>query len=132
MDTAAEKFVDEVVADAEQPLVVFALEWCEFCWSVRKFLQSVDVEYRTVDLDSVAFQENNLGRNIREVLAARTSFKTIPQIFIGGEFIGGCTDFFDAWKDGSLQQKLAANGISFAADKDLDPYKFLPGWLHPR
>jgi cysteine synthase A len=132
MDTAAEKFVDEAVADAEQPLVIFALEWCEFCWSVRKFLQRADIEYRTVDLDSVAFQENNLGRNIREVLLERTSFKTIPQIFIAGEFIGGCTDFFAAWKDGSLQQKLAAKGISFTADKDLEPYKFLPEWLHPR
>jgi cysteine synthase A len=127
-----EDFVAEVLADAQQPVVIFALEWCEFCWSVRKLFKKLDIPYRSVDLDSVEFQEGARGQKIRAVLAEQTSMKTIPQIFIGGEFVGGCTDMFDSWKAGDIQKLLAKCDVSYASDIDVDPYGFLPEWLHPR
>jgi cysteine synthase A len=127
-----EDFVADVIADTQQPVVIFALEWCEFCWSVRKLFKKLDIPCRSVDLDSVEFQEGARGQKIRAVLAERTSMKTIPQIFIGGEFVGGCTDMFDGWKAGDIQKLLASNGVSYAADIEVDPYSFLPEWLHPR
>jgi cysteine synthase len=129
---AAAAFVDEVTSDREQPVVMFALEWCEFCWSVRRMLADYEIAYRSVDLDSVAYQENDWGGQIRAALAAKTTWKTIPQIFVGGEFVGGCTDAFDAWKAGRLQQLLDKHGVSYSAQASADPYSFLPGWLHPR
>ena len=128
----AEDFVADVIADTQQPVVIFALEWCEFCWSVRKLFKKLDIPYRSVDLDSVEFQEGARGQKIRAVLAEKTSIKTIPQIFIGGEFVGGCTDMFDGWKAGDIQKLLASNGVSYASDIEVDPYSFLPEWLHPR
>jgi cysteine synthase A len=132
MDPKAAQFVDEVIADPQQPVVIFALEWCEFCWSVRKLFKKLDIPYRSVDLDSVEFQEDQLGQKIRAVLLEKTTFKTIPQIFIGGEFVGGCTDLFDAWQDGSAQALLAKSNVAYAGDLTVDPYGFLPDWLHPR
>jgi cysteine synthase A len=132
MDQETADFVDEVIRDSEQPVVVFALEWCEFCWSVRNFFAKVKVPYRAIDLDSVPYQKGQLGQRIRAELSKRTSITTIPQIFIGGEFVGGCTDVFDAWKTGRIQQLLAANDIEYSAEVDADPYSFLPGWLHRR
>jgi cysteine synthase A len=129
---AAAAFVDEVTQDATQPVVMFALEWCEFCWSVRRMFAAFDVPYRSVDLDSVEYQQDDWGGKIRAALTARTDVKTIPQIFVGGEFVGGATDAFEAWKAGRLQALLAAAGVSAKADADTDPYSFLPGWLHPR
>ena len=32
----AAAFVAETTSDESQPVVMFALEWCEFCWSVRR------------------------------------------------------------------------------------------------
>lgn len=128
----AEDFVADVIADTQQPVVIFALEWCEFCWSVRKLFKKLDISYRSVDLDSVEFQEGARGQKIRAVLAEKTSMKTIPQIFIGGECVGGCTDIFDGWKAGDIQKLLATNGVSYASDIEVDPYSFLPEWLHPR
>jgi cysteine synthase A len=125
-------FVDSVIANDDDPVVMFALEWCEFCWSVRKLFAKLDIPYRTVDLDSVAYQQDARGRRIRDELEKRTGMKTIPQIFIGGEFVGGCTDVFDAWKDGRIQTLLASNRVDFARDAKVDPYTFLPDWLHPR
>ena len=80
---------------------MFALEWCEFCWSVCKVLDEYEIPYHSVDLDSVEYQQNNRGANMRTALRNKTSWNTFPQIFIQGEFLGGCTDLFDGCKAGS-------------------------------
>jgi cysteine synthase A len=128
----AEEFVARVVGDRAQPVVMFALEWCEFCWAVRKMLARHAIAYRSVDLDSVEYQKDDRGGKIRAALTARTSMTTIPQIFVGGEFVGGCTDVFDAYKAGRLQALLDKHGASYDRSLRVDPYSFLPSWLHPR
>ena len=125
-------FVARVLADSEQPLVLFALEWCEFCWSLRKLFAKCAMPYRSVDLDSTAYQRDNRGGQIRAVLRTRTGSKTIPQVFVGGEFVGGCTETFEAFKSGKLQELLQRNGVSFDESVQVDPYALLPTWLHPR
>jgi cysteine synthase A len=129
---AAVDFVNSVVTSREEPVVMFALEWCEFCWSVRKLFKALDVPYRSIDLDSVAYQQNNWGGEIRVALRERIHAPTIPQIFVGGEHLGGCTETFDAFKQGRLQTLLQANGIECRRSDGLDPYSLLPKWLHPR
>jgi cysteine synthase A len=128
----AESFVDRAINDAAQPVVMFSLEWCEFCWAVRKMFGRYKIPYRSVDLDSVEYQKDNLGGKIRTALAARTSVATIPQIFVGGEFIGGSTDLFNAWKAGRVQNLLSNARVEYDRSVNADPYSFLPAWLHPR
>jgi len=130
LDPHAEAFVTEVVN--QEAVVLFALEWCEFSWSVRKLFDLLDIEHRSVDLDSVPYQENNQGGKIRAVLAERTGAATIPQIFICGKHIGGCTELFDGIRDGSVQSLLTSNGIGFDQDQRIDPYQLLPKWVQPR
>ena len=125
-------FLETRTSDAENPVVLFALEWCEFCWSVRKMFAKYEIPYLSVDLDSVAYQENNLGGDIRSALRERTGSKTIPQIFIGGQYIGGATELFDACKDGEMQKLLEKNSVVYNQSVSDDPYSFLPGWLHSR
>lgn len=118
--------------DPEHPVVMYALEWCEFCWSARRMLARYGVPYRSIDLDSVAYQEDDRGGKLRAALRETTGARTIPQIYVGGEHIGGATELFDAAKDGSLQSLLRANGVRWNESIDDDPYSFLPGWLHAR
>jgi cysteine synthase A len=125
-------FVDQVVNDKSQPVVMFALEWCEFCWSVRRLLKEFGIPYRSIDLDSVEYQKGNLGGDIRVALRQKIGSPTIPQIFVGGEYIGGCTETFDAFNEGRLQKLLEANGVAFDRSRRADAYSFLPKWLHPR
>lgn len=129
---AARAFIARTINDAEQPVVMFALEWCEFCWSARKLFAKCEIEYRSIDIDSAALKQDDWGGQIRNALIEHTDFKTIPQIFIGGEFIGGCTDLFDAFRQGQLQGLLRDKDIPFDPDLNLDPYELLPTWLHPR
>jgi cysteine synthase A len=128
----ASEFVDQVLADQNHPVVLFALEWCEFCWSLRKLFAKLGVPYRSIDLDSVEYQAEHRGGEIRTVLNDRLSSNTIPQVFIAGEHIGGATDTFDAFKNGHLQSRLAKVGIEVTDLGDMDPYELLPNWLHKR
>ena len=128
----AAAFVDQAVRDEQQPVVMFALEWCEFCGSVRKLFDRIGVSFRSVDLDSVEYQEGDWGGQIRAALRDRIGSPTIPQIFVGGEYIGGCTETFDAFNEGRLQKLFAANGLELTDADGVDPYAFFPKWLQPR
>lgn len=99
---------------------------------MRKLFGRCKIPYRSVDLDSVAYQQGNMGGKIRAALKQHTSIPTIPQIFVGGKFIGGCTETFDAFKDGSLQTLLKENQVVYDEAVKIDPYSLLPNWLQPR
>ncbi|MEZ5733913.1 MAG: glutaredoxin domain-containing protein [Paracoccaceae bacterium] len=122
--------VDEIVA--QHPVVMFVLEWCEFSWSVRKLFAAAGLPYHAVELDSAAMQTDNLGGDLRAALGVKAGVPTIPQIFVGGQHIGGATETFDAFTNGSMQDRLASVGLSFDPEATANPYGFLPKWLQPR
>ncbi len=126
-DNEAEAFVAKTILG--EPVVLFALEWCEFCWSVRKLFAAMSIRYRSIDLDSVAYQKGDMGGRIRTVLKGRTGSPTIPQIFVGGEFVGGATDIFKQAEAGTLQRRLEAYGTSFNAEAEVEYARLLPQWL---
>jgi cysteine synthase A len=109
----ARAFVREAIENPEEPVVLFALEWCEFTWSVRKLFARCKIPYRAIDIDSVAYQADNWGGKIRAALTERTSVPTIPQVFVAGTLIGGARDTFNAFEQGRLQQILTAGRVDF-------------------
>ena len=129
VDPEAARFVQSALSDAENPVVMFALEWCEFCWAVRKLMKGYAIPYRSIDLDSLAYQKDDWGGRIRNALRARTGVQTIPQIFIGGEFIGGQSEIFEAAYSGDLMQRLRDARASFDAGAKVDLASLLPKWL---
>jgi cysteine synthase A len=124
--------VEEVIADPDQPVVLFALEWCEFCWSVRKLFAAAGIPFRSVDLDGPDYRENDWGGAVRKALAAKTGAVTIPQIFVGGRHIGGATETFDVFNSGELKRLLGKLGLDVKDAEIGNAYGFLPAWLHPR
>ncbi|MCR6650694.1 MAG: glutaredoxin [Cellvibrionaceae bacterium] len=109
---------------------MFGLEWCEFCWSVRKLFKKLSIQFHCVDLDSSSYQNCGLGTKLKATLVAHTGCSTLPQIFIAGEYIGGCIEVFDAVNNRSLFRKLDKAGVPFNKVLDIDPYTLLPGWMH--
>jgi cysteine synthase A len=65
-------------------------------------------------------------------LHARLGTNTIPQIFVGGEHVGGATDTFEAFKSGELQARLEKAGVTHGDLGGRDPFELLPNWLHKR
>ncbi|PHS73786.1 MAG: hypothetical protein COB22_00860 [Cycloclasticus sp.] len=132
MDAQAVEKLEKEIGGSDKQVVMFALEWCEFCWAVIKVLDEYEIPYRAINLDSADYVENNRGRNIRLALNEKTTWTTLPQIYINSEFVGGCIDIFDECKDGTLQERLKASSITFNESVKNDPLTFLPAWLHPR
>jgi len=132
MNTEAIDELEKEIRASEQQLVMFSLEWCEFCWAAIKVLDEYEIPYRVINLDSAEYVDNLRGRNIRLALNEKTTWKTMPQIYVNGEFIGGCMDLFEGCKSGELQTLLKEADISFNKMVTTDPTSFLPTWLHPR
>jgi monothiol glutaredoxin len=71
---------------------------CGFSAQVVQILDSLLPEYRTVDV--LADPE------IREGIKQYSSWPTIPQLYLAGEFQGGCDIITEMYQSGELQQKL--------------------------
>ncbi len=116
---------------AGEPVVLYALTWCEFCWSVRRMFNDAGIDFVTVNLDSEAYRKDNRGGTLRAALREITGSPTIPQIFVAGEHIGGATEAFDAYNSGRLKALLDGRSIPMVAPV-ANAYGYLPKWLHPR
>jgi len=73
---------------------------CGFSKAVMDTFDKLGVVYETRDVLADA--------SLREGVKQFTNWPTIPQIFIGGKFIGGCDIVRDMYAQGELQ-KLFAN-----------------------
>ncbi len=129
-DAEAAAFIDDALADRGQP-VVFTLAWCEFGWAVRRLFDACGIAHRSVVLDAPALQAGRTGERIRAELGRRCAASTLPQVFIGGQAIGGCEATFAALADGRLGARLAAVGIALRQPPGFDAARLLPGWRQP-
>ena len=75
---------------------------CGFSAQVVQILDALLPEYRTVDV--LADPE------IREGIKEYSSWPTIPQLYVAGEFQGGCDIITEMYQSGELQQKLRTLG----------------------
>jgi len=89
-----------------KPVTIFmkgtpAAPQCGFSAQTVRALQSIGVtEDKMTHFDVLS------DPNIRQGIKDYTQWPTIPQVFINGEFIGGCDIVTEMALDGTLQQKL--------------------------
>jgi cysteine synthase A len=124
--------LERLVTDPDEPVLLFALEWCEFSWSVRRLFAAAGIAYRSVDLDGPDYRADDWGGEVRRALACRIGAPTIPQVFVGGHYLGGATETLAAFNDGTLGTLLAPLGREVRSAGVGDAHGFLPAWLHPR
>ncbi|GJN90927.1 hypothetical protein Rhopal_003941-T1 [Rhodotorula paludigena] len=59
------------------------------------------------DFDVYELDELDEGADWQNALAEKTGQRTVPSIWIGGQFIGGCSDLEAHQRSGKLKQLLA-------------------------
>lgn len=74
---------------AENPVAMFSFTSCPFCRRAKDLLDKKGVKYEVLELDEL---EGNAGNEIRANLGRKTGRTSVPSIFIGGNYIGGCND----------------------------------------
>ena len=133
VEPKAANFVHQQTTDRTAPVVMFALEWCEFCWSVRRLFAALDIPYRSVDLDAANFDGGqDFAAAVRAALHDRTGAPTIPQVFVGGSLVGGATETLDAFNDQTLHKMLSKAGLTPKKPGFSNAYELLPAWLQAR
>jgi glutaredoxin-related protein len=114
-------------------VVAFMLKYCEFCWTLTRFLDALGVEYERIDIDSFEYAKDNMGNKYRSAVCDITDCKTFPQFFVNGKFVGGAVDTLQMWKKDELQKAFEEVGIKGGNDNfngyEGDPFEFLPKWM---
>ena len=78
---------------------------CGFSMATSNMLKILEVSYKGINvLESQA---------LREGIKEFSDWPTIPQVYIKGEFVGGCDIVKEMYENGELKKVLEDKGINF-------------------
>ncbi|KAL2556958.1 monothiol glutaredoxin-S12 [Forsythia ovata] len=103
-ESAREDTVKKTVS--ENPVVVYSKTWCSYSSEVKYLFKSLGVEPRVIELDELGSE----GSQLQKTLEKLTGQHTVPNVFIGGRHIGGCTDTVKLHQEGELEPLLSEAG----------------------
>jgi monothiol glutaredoxin len=78
---------------------------CGFSLAVSNVLKHLNVKYTGINV-----LEN---QDIRDGIKEYSDWPTIPQLYVKGEFVGGCDIVKEMFEKGDLQKKFAAKEIDY-------------------
>ncbi|KAG2262997.1 hypothetical protein Bca4012_015331 [Brassica carinata] len=87
----------------ENIVVVYSKTWCSYCTEVKTLFKRLGVQPLVIELDELGPQ----GPQLQKVLERLTGQHTVPNVFVGGKHIGGCTDTVKLNRKGDLELMLA-------------------------
>lgn len=80
-------------------IVIYTTPICPYCDKAKKLFTKKGVSYREVDV--------SLNSVIREEMTFKSGGRrTVPQIFIGEQHVGGCDDLYSLDQAGKLDPLL--------------------------
>ena len=77
---------------------------CGFSSTVVQILKHIGVEFKSHDV----LQDENL----REGIKSYSNWPTIPQLYVNGEFVGGCDIIREMFESGELKEYFVKNNIN--------------------
>ena len=107
MSTDAIKSIDDAVKTNEVMLFMKGtpqFPQCGFSSVVTQVLDYLGVEFSSRNV----LEDQALREGIKEY----SNWPTIPQLYVKGEFVGGCDIVKEMFESGELKQYFADNGIS--------------------
>ncbi|KAE8676255.1 Glutaredoxin-C5 [Hibiscus syriacus] len=96
-----EESVKKTVAD--NPVVVYSKSWCPYSSEVKFLFKKLGVQPSVIELDELGAQ----GSQLQDVLEQLTGQRTVPNVFIGGKHVGGCTETVELYHNGELESMLS-------------------------
>jgi glutaredoxin 3 len=77
---------------------MYTQAFCGYCAAARSLLNKKKAAYEEVDV--------TLNKTLRREMKDRSGKNTVPQIFIGDQYIGGYDDLSELNRDGKLDDLL--------------------------
>ena len=81
------------------PVVVFSSNYCGYCQAAKRLLHSKGVDWKEYQVDGQP--------ETRQFMVDLVKKTSVPQIWIGGEHVGGCDELYALDSAGELDQKLS-------------------------
>ena len=81
-------------------VTIYSTTVCPYCIRAKQLLERKGVAYKEINLSKDAHE-------VRVELMQRTNHRTVPQIFIGDQFIGGFDQLYALDREGKLDELLA-------------------------
>jgi len=78
---------------------------CGFSMAASNMLKILEVNYKGINV----LESQSLREGIKEF----SDWPTIPQIYVKGEFVGGCDIVKEMYENGELQKTFELKGINF-------------------
>ena len=87
------------MSDVQPDVTVYVTDYCGYCTRATRLLQKRGIPYEEIDVTG--------DHERRAWLVRETGRRTVPQIFIKGEPIGGSDELYALDRSGELAKKLA-------------------------
>ncbi|GAA6051451.1 hypothetical protein NBRC10513_000405 [Rhodotorula toruloides] len=97
---SAREAVEQKIAQGKRT-VVFSKSYCPYCRRAKQILKDAGEDFDVYELDQM-----DEGSEWQNALASKTGQRTVPSIWIGGNFIGGCSDLEAKQRSGELKTLL--------------------------
>jgi glutaredoxin 3 len=81
-------------------VTLYTKTYCPYCVRAKALLEQKKISFKEVNIEN--------DPDFAQKLFAKTGFKTVPQIFIGDDCIGGCDDLYALEKSKKLDALLNA------------------------
>lgn len=88
-------------SNAMKPVEIYTTAYCGFCHAAKRLLTAKGVSFAEIDVGRDPSRRAEMTQRAR-------GGRTVPQIFIGGEHIGGCDELYALERAGKLDPMLAA------------------------
>lgn len=85
-------------------ITLYTTQWCPYCVRARALLDDKGVTYREIAVDG--------SPELRREMTQRSGRRTVPQIWIGEQHIGGFDDMYRLEIAGELDRLLEPDGGS--------------------
>jgi monothiol glutaredoxin len=110
MDITVQQRIRQEIDDT--PVVLYmkgspVFPQCGFSAAVVQILSQLGVKFKGVDV----LADPQIRQGIKEF----SNWPTIPQLYVKGEFVGGCDIIREMYETGELQQVLEQNGVPVRA-----------------
>ncbi|KDD74059.1 hypothetical protein H632_c1609p0 [Helicosporidium sp. ATCC 50920] len=105
--SASRSLVDQTIKNNK--VVVFSKSYCPYCVKAKKALGKL--ELKKTEVFVMELDQRKDGDDIQDALLEITGGRSVPRVFIDGEFFGGGDDTEAAVRSGNLQTMLKDKGI---------------------
>ncbi len=105
--------IDRIQSEIDENSVVLFMKGspmmpqCGFSAAITQALTMMEVKFKGIDV----LADDELRQGIKEF----SSWPTIPQLYVKGEFVGGCDIVREMHENGELKELFDSKGVEYAS-----------------